>query len=126
MYAPNKTLPGSAWRVDHNRGKVDCICHQACFSLFLYFDFFYFSDLLPRARSLRHLTPKGEHTRYRYLLRDMNARNMYEKKVEHRECRGFPLDWTRQEPDPIGHYVTCVFGLREIENTVEGEPGKTK
>lgn len=76
MYAPNKTLfPKSAWRVGHNR-EVDCICHQACFPLSI----FYFSDLLPRARSRSHLTPKGEYIRYRYLLRDTRNTCMYEKK----------------------------------------------
>lgn len=75
MYAPNKILPESAWRVGHNR-EVDCICHQACFPLSI----FYFSDLLPRARSRSHLTPKGEYIRYRYLLRDTRNTCMYEKK----------------------------------------------
>lgn len=79
MYAPNKTHPESAWRVGHNR-EVDCICHQACFPLSIFL--FFFSDLLPRARSHSHLTPKGEYIRYRYLLRDTSARNtcMYEKE----------------------------------------------
>lgn len=46
MYAPNKTLPESAWRVGHNR-EVDCICHPSLLSSFYFFLSFPISPTCP-------------------------------------------------------------------------------
>lgn len=76
MYAPNKTHPESAWPQSRSR------LHLSPSLLSSFYFSIFFSDLLPRARSHSHLTPKGEYIRYRYLLRDTSARNtcMYEKE----------------------------------------------